>query len=89
MVERHRRPVVKVTAITHRRSPMLTSIPVGLPPSESNGISRSCRDEEMPPLALKNPWYGYTLGLWGAEDDAMAEAVAQGEPVTMRECAKP
>ena len=44
MVERHRRPVVKVTAITHRRNPMLTSILVGLPPSESNGISRSCRE---------------------------------------------
>ena len=42
MVERHRRPVVKPTAITHRRNAMLTSILVGLPPSESNGISRSC-----------------------------------------------
>jgi len=29
------------------------------------------------------------LGLWGAEDDAMAEAVARGEPATMRERAKP
>jgi UbiD family decarboxylase len=44
MVERHRRPVVKVTAITHRRNAMLTSILVGLPPSESNGISRTCRE---------------------------------------------
>src|SRR5207249_654329 len=44
MVERHRRPVVKVTAITHRRNAMLTAILVGLPPSESNGISRTCRE---------------------------------------------
>lgn len=44
MVERHRRPVVRVTAITHRHNPMLTAILVGLPPSESNGISRSCRE---------------------------------------------
>ena len=235
MVERHRRPVVKLTAITHRRNAMLTSILVGLPPSESNGISRSCREmilysflryscnlpevlevccpemgggwnwwvirmrnshpskpwqalqaasgrdpankviivvdedidpkdpdmvmwamsfamqphrdtrvitgrvplldpsaysliskpeersyppphgcsgilidatrkgpyppvglpkqeymeralkiwkqEELPPLTLKNPWYGYALGLWNAEDDEMAEAIARGEPV--------
>jgi len=44
MVERHRRPVVKVKAITHRRNAMLTAILVGLPPSESNGISRTCRE---------------------------------------------
>ena len=212
MVERHRRPVVKLTAITHRHNATLTSILVGLPPSESNGISRTCREmgggwnwwvirmrnshpskpwqalqaasgrdpankviiavdedidpkdpdmvmwamsfamqphrdtrvitgrvplldpsaysliskpeersypppfgcsgilidatrkgpyppvglpkqeymeralqiwkqEELPPLALKNPWYGYALGLWNAEDDAMAEAIARGEPV--------
>jgi hypothetical protein len=39
------------------------------------------KQEELPPLTLKNPWYGYALGLWNAEDDAMAEAVARGEPV--------
>jgi len=44
MVERHRRPVVKVTAITHRHNAMLTAILVGLPPSESNGMSRTCRE---------------------------------------------
>src|SRR5206468_13043443 len=44
MVERHRRPVVKVTAITHRRNAMLTAILVGLPPSESNGISHASRE---------------------------------------------
>jgi len=44
MVERNLRPVVRVTAITHRRDPILTAILVGLPPSESNGISRACRE---------------------------------------------
>ena len=44
MVERHLRAVAKVTAITHRRDPMLTAILVGLPPSESNAISRTCRE---------------------------------------------
>jgi hypothetical protein len=46
------------------------------------------REEELPPLALKNPWYGYALGLWGAEDDAMAEAVARGEPVEIQGASK-
>jgi hypothetical protein len=39
------------------------------------------KQEELPPLTLKNPWYGYALGLWDAEDDEMAEAIARGEPV--------
>jgi hypothetical protein len=41
------------------------------------------KEEELPPLALKSPWYGYALGLWNAEDDAMAEAIARGEPVVI------
>jgi len=32
-------------------------------------------------LTLKEPWYGYALGLWNAENDEMAEAIARGEPV--------
>lgn len=44
MAERYFRPVIKVTAITHRRNPIFTAILVGLPPSESNGISRTCRE---------------------------------------------
>jgi UbiD family decarboxylase len=242
MVEKHRRPVVKITAITLRRRALLTAILVGLPPSESNGISRTCREmilysflkyscnlpevlevccpemgggwnwwvirmrkshpskpwqalqaasgrdpankviiavdedidpkdpdmvmwamsfamqphrdtrvitgrvplldpsaysliskpeersypppfgcsgilidatrkgpyppvglpkqkymeqaleiwkhEGLPPLALKTPWYGYPLGLWNAEDDTMAEAVARGEPITIERTSK-
>ena len=39
------------------------------------------KDEKLAPLALKTPWYGYSLGLWNAEDDEIAEAVARGEPM--------
>ena len=44
MAERGLRPVIHITAITHRRDPIFTAILVGLPPSESNGISRTCRE---------------------------------------------
>ncbi len=44
MAERDYRPVVKVKAITHRRGALFTAILVGLPPSESNAISRTCRE---------------------------------------------
>ena len=33
------------------------------------------KQEELP--TPKNPWYGYALGLWNAEDDEMAEAIAR------------
>ena len=33
----------------------------------------------MPELKVKTPWFGYPLGLWDAEDDALAEAVTRGE----------
>ena len=36
--------VIKVTAITHRKDAIFTPILVGLPPSESNCISRTCRE---------------------------------------------
>jgi UbiD family decarboxylase len=44
MAERPLRPVIDIKAITHRRNAILTAILVGLPPSESNGISRTCRE---------------------------------------------
>jgi 4-hydroxy-3-polyprenylbenzoate decarboxylase len=37
------------------------------------------REENMPELRLKSPWFGYALGLWDGEDDALAEAVTRGE----------
>ncbi|HYA30195.1 MAG TPA: UbiD family decarboxylase [Acidobacteriota bacterium] len=44
MVEREFRWVIEVKAITMRRNAIFTAILVGLPPSESNGISRTCRE---------------------------------------------
>jgi UbiD family decarboxylase len=44
MAERGLRPVIDIKAITHRREAIFTAILVGLPPSESNGISRTCRE---------------------------------------------
>ncbi len=44
MTERGLRPVIEVKAITRRRDAIFTAILVGLPPSESNGISRTCRE---------------------------------------------
>jgi UbiD family decarboxylase len=44
MTERGLRPVIHIKAITHRRDPIFPAILVGLPPSESNGISRTCRE---------------------------------------------
>ena len=37
------------------------------------------KHEELPELKLKTPWYGYPLGMWDAEDDAIADAVTRGE----------
>lgn len=44
MAEHGYGPVMKVTAITHRKNAIFTPILVGLPPSESNAISRTCRE---------------------------------------------
>ncbi|HWP58110.1 MAG TPA: UbiD family decarboxylase [Candidatus Acidoferrales bacterium] len=44
MVEGASKHIIEVTAITHRRDAIFTAILVGLPPSESNGISRTCRE---------------------------------------------
>lgn len=44
MAEKDQRPVIRVKAITHRRDALFTAILVGLPPSESNAISRTCRE---------------------------------------------
>ena len=54
--------------------------PVGLPkkPYMEEAL-KIWQQERMPELKLKTPWFGYPLGLWDAEDDALAEAVAHGE----------
>jgi hypothetical protein len=33
----------------------------------------------LPPLQLKNPWYGYSLGLWSVESDEEARLATKGE----------
>jgi len=33
----------------------------------------------LPPLHLKTPWYGYSLGLWSAESDEEARLATKGE----------
>jgi len=54
--------------------------PVGLP---KKGFMEEAlniwREEKMPELRLKSPWFGYALGLWDSEDEALAEAVTRGE----------
>ena len=37
------------------------------------------REINLPPLDLKNPWYGYSLGLWSAESDHEARLATKGE----------
>ena len=44
MAEKQSRTVINVKAITHRKDALLPAILVGLPPSEANGISRTCRE---------------------------------------------
>jgi 4-hydroxy-3-polyprenylbenzoate decarboxylase len=54
--------------------------PVGLPKKAyMENALKIWQQEEMPELKLKTPWYGYALGMWDAEDDALAEAVTRGE----------
>jgi 4-hydroxy-3-polyprenylbenzoate decarboxylase len=54
--------------------------PVGLP--KKHFMERAMeiwRQERMPELKLRTPWYGYPLGMWTAEDGAQAEAVTKGD----------
>ncbi len=54
--------------------------PVGLPKKEFMERALDIwREEEMPDLKLRNPWYGYPLDLWTAQDDELADAVARGD----------
>ncbi|MBI2231566.1 MAG: UbiD family decarboxylase [Deltaproteobacteria bacterium] len=54
--------------------------PVGLPKKQfMERALEIWREEEMPELKLRNPWYGYPLDLWTAQDDELAEAVARGD----------
>ncbi|MDP2644267.1 MAG: UbiD family decarboxylase [Desulfobacterales bacterium] len=53
--------------------------PVGLPKKEYMESAIHLWGElGLPPLKLKKPWHGYTLGNWTAEDEENAELVLKG-----------
>jgi hypothetical protein len=53
--------------------------PVGLPKKKFMEDARKIWESEgMPSLKLREPWYGYPLGLWTPEDDTMADGVTRG-----------
>ena len=54
--------------------------PISLPAREYMERALEIWQElNLPPLQLKNPWYGYSLGLWSAESDEEAKLAAQGK----------
>jgi hypothetical protein len=54
--------------------------PVGLPKRRfMEQALEIWKQEGLPELKLKTPWYGYALGLWTAKDDEQAEAVVGGD----------
>jgi 4-hydroxy-3-polyprenylbenzoate decarboxylase len=53
--------------------------PVGLPKKEFMERAMKIWEEEgLPPLKLREPWHGYSLGDWTREDEEFAELAAQG-----------
>lgn len=54
--------------------------PVGLPKKEymENAI-RMWKELGLPPLRLKEPWHGYSLGNWTREDEENAESILTGD----------
>ena len=54
--------------------------PVSLPKKEfMEEALRFWQAEKLPPLQLKDPWWGYNLGYWSEEDEADAMAAVKGE----------
>jgi UbiD family decarboxylase len=54
--------------------------PISLPAREyMERAVQIWRGINLPPLQLKNPWYGYSLGLWSAESDEEAKLAVQGK----------
>jgi len=37
------------------------------------------KEEEMPELQLKEPWFGYSLGSWTSESEEEAELALRGD----------
>ena len=45
-------------------------------------MERTCsiwEEEGLPPLKLKTPWFGYSLGYWSKENEEEAELTLKGE----------
>ncbi|MDP2726988.1 MAG: UbiD family decarboxylase, partial [Dehalococcoidia bacterium] len=60
--------------------------PVGLPRREF--MERALimwQEEELPELKLREPWHGYTLGLWTDEHQENARLIYQGEYLKLGE----
>ena len=54
--------------------------PVGLPKKEyMEGALELWEKQGLPKLQLKEPWYGYHLGLWREEDEENAQSIVHGE----------
>ncbi|MDP2643724.1 MAG: UbiD family decarboxylase [Desulfobacterales bacterium] len=54
--------------------------PVSLPKKEfMEEALRIWEQEGLPPLNLKEPWYGYNLGYWSDEDEQEARLAVRGE----------
>jgi 4-hydroxy-3-polyprenylbenzoate decarboxylase len=54
--------------------------PVSLPRREFMENAQAIwRELKLPPLQLKQPWFGYNLGSWSEEDQADAERALRGE----------
>ncbi|MBI4329915.1 MAG: UbiD family decarboxylase [Chloroflexi bacterium] len=54
--------------------------PISLPKREfMEEALRIWREEDLPALELKEPWWGYSLGLWTAEEEADAALAVRGE----------
>lgn len=53
--------------------------PVGLPKREfMERAMKTWKEEGLPELNLREPWYGYSLGDWTREDEEFAELAVQG-----------
>lgn len=54
--------------------------PVALPSKKYMEAARAKWEKlDLPPLKPKMPWYGYSLGYWGAEDEENAESAVRGD----------
>jgi 4-hydroxy-3-polyprenylbenzoate decarboxylase len=54
--------------------------PVSLPKLEfMENAQKIWKEEGLPPLTLKTPWHGYSLGSWTEEDEQEAELALKGE----------